>query len=709
MPRMRLIAGRAGVVARIIDGQRGHLFPWAPVCLGLGVGLYFRLPVEPSAGQWIGLGVLLAALVGATLIWARSNVALIAVCLILAGLALAGLRAASVAAPVLGFRYYGAIEGRVVTIDRSLSDRTRLTLDRVRLERLSPARTPARVRVSLHGQGGIVARAGDRVALTGHLSAPQGPAEPGGFDFQRHAWFRSLGAVGYTRSPVVRLGAPEEGAALFVYRMRLRISDAVRARLPGDIGAFAAAVTTGDRSSIRRDSLDALRASNLAHLLAISGLHMGLLTGFVFTALRFGLATVPYLALRWPIRKIAAIGALLAGAIYLAMSGGNVATERAFIMVAVVLVAVLLDRRALTLRAVALAAIIVLVLRPETLIEPGFQMSFAATTALIAAFAALRGRGRRMPWPLGAVGAVFVSSAVAGAATAPFGAAHFNQISHFGLLANVVSVPLMGLAVVPGAVLAGLLWPVGASGLGLAVMQPAITWILAVAETVAAWPDATSAVPAPPGLVLLMVSLGGVFLCVWQGRARWLGVPVVAAAVALWSLAERPTVLIADSGAVVGVMTAEGRAVSRSRGAGFVLRSWLENDGDPVTPDISGARHRLPLDGPWRMEVGRVQIVNFTRSAELPQVARLCLPHVLVVTSQEPTDQDRSGLRDCLVLTPNVLRDTGALALQISDGALKDLYSACDLQGQRLWSRCARNAVTMRGLTQHLGGAAAGP
>ena len=381
--------GRAGL-SWLVDGQRGHLFPWAPVCLALGIGGYFSLPVEPTAQHWVMLGLALAAL---GIIWAagaRHNVGLIALWLVLAGIALAGLRSHNVSDPVLSFRYYGANEGRVVTIDRSLSDRTRLTLDRVRLDRVSPAKTPGRVRVSLHGEWEFAPEAGAIIATTGHLSPPQGPAEPGGFDFQRQAWFRGLGAVGYTRSPVVRLDYPGTGAGLWVYRLRLRISSAIQARLPGDGGAFAAAVTTGDRSAMRRETLNALRASNLAHLLAISGLHMGLLTGFVFGALRLGLAAIPPLALRWPVRKIAAVGALGAGAFYLALSGGNVATERAFIMVAVVLIAVLLERRALTLRAVALAALIVLLLRPEALIEPGFQMSFAATTALIAAFGALR-------------------------------------------------------------------------------------------------------------------------------------------------------------------------------------------------------------------------------------------------------------------------------------------------------------------------------
>ncbi|MCK4713372.1 MAG: ComEC/Rec2 family competence protein, partial [Marinosulfonomonas sp.] len=354
------------------------------VCLAFGVGIYFALRTEPGGGAYGAFGALAVVLAAAAL-WldVRLRPLFVAVLLVIIGILLAGARAHMVADPVLGYRYYGPIEGRVIKIDRSQSDKMRLTLDRVVLERLPAWRTPAKVRVALHSKDVFITpESGMTVMMTGHLSPPQGPVEPDGFDFQRMAWFQSLGAVGYTRSPVLMLAPADQGrGGLFIHRLRMRISTGVQAIMPGDAGAFAAAILTGDRSGMRREVLGQLRASNLAHLLAISGLHMGLLTAFVFGALRYGLALVPVINLRWPIKKIAAAMSLVAAAGYLALSGGNVATERAFIMVAVMLVAVLFDRRALTLRAVALAAIIVLVRRPEALTGPGFQMSFAATTA----------------------------------------------------------------------------------------------------------------------------------------------------------------------------------------------------------------------------------------------------------------------------------------------------------------------------------------
>ncbi|MFD2856368.1 ComEC/Rec2 family competence protein [Seohaeicola zhoushanensis] len=438
------------------------------MALATGIGIYFALPFEPGRATYAAVG--LAGTLAAVLAWRHPGGWMVlgwAAALLAAGLSLAGLRANSVAAPVLGWRYYGTIEGRVVDIDRSASDALRILLDEVLLGPISPGRTPERVRLSLHGPEAVILP-GQRIRTLGHMVPPQGAVEPGGFDFRRHAWFLRTGAVGYTRKPVETVAPPRmEGLALRIFDLRMAISRHIRAVLPGESGGVAAAVTTGDRSGLGADVLIALRVSNLAHLLAISGLHMGLLSGFVFAALRLALALVPYVALRLPVRKLAAVGALIAAACYYALSGGNVATERAFVMAAVILLAVMADRRALSLRSVALAALVVLVFRPESLLGPGFQMSFAATTALIAVYGWIGSANLpRLPRWLVPVAAVLTSSAIAGAATAPIGAAHFNTLSQYGLIANLLAVPVMGVVVVPSAVLALLLAPSGSTGSG---------------------------------------------------------------------------------------------------------------------------------------------------------------------------------------------------------------------------------------------------
>ena len=308
---------------RVFDRQRGHLFNWLPVAYGAGICAYFQLRWEPSALHW---GTLTTFLFGTALVlfWsqrARQSPLIIAVLAICLGIVAAGARTAHVAAPKLDYRYYGPIEGRIVAIDRSQSDAVRLTLDRVHLLNIPPEKLPARVRISLHGQQGYLAAVpGLMIAATGHLAPPAGPVEPNGYDFRRQAWFSQIGAVGYTRVPVLAMAPPQQsGLALKLAALRYRISAHVLQAMDPAAAGFAVAITTGDRSAIPRDILDDLRATNLAHLLAISGLHMGLLTGVVFASLRLGFVAIPGIGLRYPVRKWAAVGALCAGAVYLAL------------------------------------------------------------------------------------------------------------------------------------------------------------------------------------------------------------------------------------------------------------------------------------------------------------------------------------------------------------------------------------------------------
>lgn len=668
--------------------QRGMLLCWVPVCLGLGIGIYFGLPVEPVTWVWWALaGFIALLLLLSRYVPTALAPVLIALALVGSGAGVAKFRTDAVAAPVLGFRYYGPIAGRVVHIDRSASDAVRLTLDQVRMD-LSPERMPKKIRISVHGNQPLtIFHPGDRLVMTGHLSPPSGPAEPGGFDFQRHAWFAELGAVGYTRTPILRSGPPDDAWDLWIFQQRVALSQAVRSALPGETGAFAAAIMTGDRAAMSQDTLQDLRDSNLAHLLAISGLHMGLLTGFVFALVRSVLALIPTVALIWPTKKIAAVIAIAVGAGYLALSGGNVATERAFIMVTTMFVAVLLDRRALTLRAVAIAATIVLLMHPEALGGPGFQMSFAATTALVVVFRAIRGMDRSLPkWARGPT-SVVISSAVAGFATAPFAAAHFNQISHFGLIANLLSVPLMGAVVMPAAVLAICLAPFGQWQIGLWIMDMGLRWILYVARTVSSWDGAVGHVVAPDQAMLPVLTLGLLFAILWQGRARYAGSLGVVAALVIWTQTDRPLVLIADNGHLIGVMGEEGRALSRDKGSSFVAGIWLENDGAPVAQEIAAQRRGLVQNGrTWRADLRGVSLLQVSGKTALGDLEG-CAGADILVTNQ--TDQTE---RPCLVFDVAHLRAVGAVALYEEDGRIA-VVTARDIGGVRPWNAQSANAA----------------
>ena len=374
--------------------------------------------------------------------------------------------------------------------------------------------------------------------------------------------------------------------------------------------------------------------------------------------------------------------ALAVSAGYLVLSGGTIPTERAFVMVAVALVAVMLDRRAFSLRTLALAALIVLLLRPEALLSPGFQMSFAATTALIAVFEGLSARIVRTarPW-MHAIQTTALSSLVAGAATAPFAAAHFNHIAYLGLAANLLAVPLMGALVMPAAVLSVVLMPLGLEAIGLWGVEWGLRWILFVAQWISQIENSTGAVLKPHAAVLPLLSLGFLSIILWRGRLRWAGLSLVVMALGLWAQTGRPLVLIADTGALVGVMSAEGRALSRARGQGFVARGWLENDGDRADQAIAAAR--------WRGD-GRIKQRDLPGGRQLVHVLGKsgqgefhgCHSGDIVVFSHPYQGKDRLP---CQSFDPLDLGRSGAVAIWQSSQGFKSI-TARDLSGVRPWN-----------------------
>ncbi len=644
--------------------MQGHLFPWLAVFLGTGIAVWFALPWEPGVPFYLLSGfVAFIAGFGAL----RSPEALrpfaAAGFAFAVGLLAAGWRAHAVEAPMLGFRYYGAIEGRLIEVDRSQSDALRLTLDQVVLQDVSPARTPVRVRISL--QGGKVPVTppvpGQHLILTGHLSAPEGAVEPGGFNFRRMAYFDQLGAVGYTRNPVLLLAPPEDGAQ-WIDRLRTYVSNAMMTAVPGDAGAFSSGVLTGDQSGLSQDAVRALRDSSLAHLLAISGMNMVFIVGFVFFLLRSAIALCPPVVLRLPAKKAAAALSLGMAYFYLLLSGANVATERAFIMIAVALVAVMIDRRAITLRTAAISAILILLTKPESLVEAGFQMSFAATLALIAGFGALDRQVMRERIPRWAIHVftLVLSSVIGGIATAPFAAAHFNRFADYGLLANLLTVPVMGAMVMPAGVIAALLAPFGLAALPLWVMELGSRWILFVAHWIAGLQGSVTAIPAPDSWALPLITFGGLVLILWRGRVRLIGLAPIVVALGLWVAAERPLLLVASDGSIVGLDGPEGRALSVSRGGGFLARTWLEDDGDLA--DQVTAAARPGFGGPVAQrsfEVAGMQGIALRGKGGLAALVAACNTADIVILNAVAEMRPEG----CLLLDQGVLRQSGSIAL----------------------------------------------
>lgn len=554
--------------------------------LGAGIAVYFSLNEEPAL--WVG--PLAFVLCGAlTLLLGRKPLfQLLMFCSVFVtiGFAAAQFRTWTIDAPVLE-RKTGPVwlEGRIVRVEPREKDR-RITLDALTIGRLSADRTPDRIRLRV-SQRSAQFRPGDWVKLKAVLHPPAGPAAPGAFEFARRAYFQRLGAVGYVvRAPEIVAAGGSGGIGLFIEQLRYDLTQRILRALPGPPGAIAAALMTGERGAIPEGVLAAMRDSGLAHLLAISGLHIGLIGGFIFFAVRLGLAASERLALRWPIKKLAAVAAFFGCLAYLLISGMTLPTQRAFLMLSLVMLAILIDRSAISMNLVAWAAAVILLVFPESLMSVSFQMSFAAVIALVAFYEAATARnvlrsGRRSGIMRIVLyfGAVLATTVIATLATAPFAVFHFNRLALLGVLANMVAVPLAALWIMPLALISFVLMPFGLESGPLLLMGWGIEWVLKVATTVQGMPGAIALIPAVPGWTLGVIALGGLWLCLWRTGWRLVGLVPVIVGLFGWSLAISPDLFVSADGRIAGIRTGAGDLVLPFGGHGFVVETWRRRSG----------------------------------------------------------------------------------------------------------------------------------
>lgn len=678
-------------LAETLLAERDRWLLWAPVGVACGIALYFALTHEPH--PWLGAGFALVAALAALASYRRSPWFVIALgCVFVAGgFAIAQLRATLVAAPVLSERILpAAVSGRVVENAARAGDR-RLVLDRVAIAGLDSAATPRRIRVNLRG-GEARFLPGDWIAVRAGLLPPPPPSAPGAFDFARQAYFKRLGAVGFSLGRAHMIDPPpgEEGGGWHTAFGRLRYT--VTARLlaagEGQSAAVAAALLTGDRGAIADDVLDAMRDAGLAHLLAISGLHLGLVAGLVFFAVRALLALWETVALNRPIKKWAAGAALAATAFYLLLSGATIPTQRAFLMSGLVIVAILLDRKGVTMRSVAWAAIAVLAIHPESLLGPSFQMSFAAVVALVAVYESLRRR------PIGAwlhgsarrhvvtyFCGVALMTLIAGAATAPFAIYHFNRIAVYGLAANLAAVPLTALWIMPWGVVSLMLMPLGLESWAVVPMGWGIDMMIAVANTVAGWPGAVKLISSMPMAGLALAAVGGLWLCLWRRRWRWLGALALVAGLLSPSVAQRPAILFDGGGKLMAARTVDGRlALSSTATARYAGEMWLRRNGQAISASWPGESPMLRCDSIACVYRAENRVISLVRDA------RAFVEDCRVVDAVLSTAWIRRSCPSAQVVISGAdLWCRGAHALFFDGGKMR-VESVAGRRGERPWS-----------------------
>lgn len=574
----------AALSARVeewLAGERHQLILWVPVMLGAGIAAYFALP---RTAQWQAAACAAAALAVAGL----GGRGLIGRCalwsglLILAGLALAWGRAEMVAAPKLQSTLFNrTIVATVVAVDlQPATERFRLLLDP------DDASLPPRVRVSLRQAPPETIKAGASIQIRATLRPPPGPSVPGGYDFARRAWFEGVGAVGYALgAPVLLKPAPPPGdARAWLDDLRRRLTQRIQSQIKGPAGGIAAALVAGDRGGIPEDVTEDMRDSGLAHLLSISGLHIAVVVGGTMWLVRHLLLLNMWIALRWPVKIIAASVAALAGIGYTLLAGAEVPTVRSCIATLLVLAGLCFGRQAISLRMVAAAAFLILIVRPEALLGASFQLSFAAVTAIVVFYQSsigrrLAGGQGESSWPsrIGrGLAALVITGLLVEAALAPIALAHFGRTGFYGVLANVIAIPFTSFVVMPAAAAALLLDIVGWGGPAYAVLGWSLDWLIHLADTVAAWPGAVSRLPSMPTTGFTLFIIGGLWLTLWESRARLAGFVPIAAAALIALTAKPADLVVSPDGRHAGIVTDGRLAMLRPRAGTFIGDMWSD-------------------------------------------------------------------------------------------------------------------------------------
>ncbi|MFK0165433.1 ComEC/Rec2 family competence protein [Rhizobium sp. NPDC090279] len=735
---------RAGTLTLIEEeAAHGRAILLAPIYMGLGAIFWFKAGSDPPP-QAILAGLLV--LTGAYLLRREAGRllrhSLFAGMLLCLGMALAQCESWRASTIMLDSAVTTTVTGQVERRESYDNGRWRYVVRVEATEKPTIRRSPERVTIFVRKQAEPF-ELGDRVQGRARLTPPAGPALPGLNDFAFSSYFNGIGANGFAYGTPKLLSpagdnaadSPIDRADIWLAGLRNSIGDRIRQTLPGDTGAFAAALVTDERRAISKDTTEALRIAGLTHIIAISGLNMALSAGIFYVGLRYLFSLFPGVVQAWPTKKFAAFGALVTVTAYYLISGFGVSAERAFIMMAIMLVAVLFDRPSLSLRNVALSAIVILVLSPSQVLGPSFQMSYAATLALVSGYSLWKRRRHRenilsrarLVSPLLFVsrffGGVLSTSFIGGASTAIFSIEHFHRLATYGLAANLAAMPVVSFVVMPFGMAAMLLMPLGLDAPFWKVTGEGLELVIVIARTVAGWGGDITFGRQPAWLMPTFI-VGFLVMSILRTRLRHLGLLLLLASVGVAAFGTgvpKPDLMISEDGVLVALRQDDILVTNRERPQAFIFEQWQKAlaaaEHQPPTmlandsrlPQISKADRRRRLSGEEQNAVRKAMeealdrtmqgsfvcqkgawcmamldngaiLATVENAAYLPSACDTA--NIVVTPIRLRLDRCRSG---ATLITGATLRRTGSIEMALS--AEEPVVSAAFQDPQRPWTR----------------------
>ena len=577
--------------------ETGLGFNFLPVFLSFGILIYFAIPAEPSIYALTLTPLVLLGLALKLEFQTKLYYFLLSLVAIFAGMFFAQLATLLNQTRIIERQTTTQLEGVVLGVDQSRRGAARYFIRPTSLDGLDKAKLPKRIRASSAAKNKEILP-GETITGLVRLQPVSGPVYPGGYDFSFFAWHEGMGASGFfmgrpSKSDIKHDLAIGEKFIIQINKIRLSVEKRILKAMPDATGKIAVALVTGNKTYIPSDVQDSLRKTGLAHILAISGLHMALVTLTVIWCIRLGLAFLPKLVLRYPIKKWAVCAGFASATGYLMLSGAGVATQRAWVMISVMLLAVLMDKRAITMRSVAISAVIILVINPQSLLSPGFQMSFAAVTSLVAGYEFLNKKrkaqaeniftpvsqnlfARASSGALGYFTGIATTSLIAGTATVFIAAWHFHQVAPYGLLANLMAMPIVSILIMPFVLFSILLMPYGLEFIPLKPVSIGIDWVVDISR----WVEGISPngnTGLLPGITILIFASFLILICLLKTKLRYASLMPLLALPFMLQTPTKPDVLISENGRAVAIKT-DGEKIGLlfPRGSAFVQNIWLK-------------------------------------------------------------------------------------------------------------------------------------
>lgn len=717
---MKLTSVFITALADFFAHQEENKLVWPSIFIGLGAALYFSLSFEIPYPFVAGLSVFGFSLYGAAFLWYRRAsdreirflvcLCAAAVALVIAGLAVSSFKSWWVGTPMVvdEIKRPVKISGVVDHIERNDVSRTvRIDIGEILIERWSKEQTPKIVRLTVRTKVPELLKAGDTVSMLAKLNPAPAPVLPESYDYARHSYFESIGATGFAVTPVTFVAtASDEGFSNGLENLRQAVSKRIEKSVQGPSQGIVVALMTGERASISDEDWQSLRASGLAHIISISGLHVALVAAPVFFLVRLFLAMIPAISLRMDVKKIAALAALLVCALYVGFVVPSVPTTRALLMTGVALLAIMMDRSPFSMRLVGFSALLILIFSPESIWSVSFQMSFAAVTALVVVagwmrptWSAFYREGGVIRKGLLWLGGALLTSFVASLATMPFVFYHFQQIVNYSILGNMLAMPVSGFLIMPMVILSFVLMPFGLESYSLEVMSFGVDLLLEIARFVEQLPYAMISAHMVSPWFLYLIVIGSLTIILFQGAWRFVGVVAILCGIGVGFIDVRPVVLVSQDGQLVLIRDGDHGFISSNRSGRFLREAWQKQLGLTGDTDVFPKEGRIELSSGGsigcdsrgcRIEVGG-QRIAYGRS--LDALANECTWANVFVSSSVVSPQ-MCGTVD--VFDKRSLRRQGAVAL-MPDG--QGWVSAHQLRGQRPWTQRSAYGTRTSGMS----------